>query len=167
MLVRGGPEAIDILIRLWVAEDGAGHRTLNGATRVWPDGRTEQLGWPRAQIDYRPGSRHPQSARIHLTEPDGSPLTIDVEPSVFVPLHVGCGYGGDSEWLHGQWRGERWADSAVYDFTDEATAARIPWGVVDHVARATCGDAVGWGLFEHGTIGRHLPSGFTDFMTTA
>ena len=147
-------------------EDGSGHRTLNGATRVWADGRSEQLGWPRVQIDYRPGTRHPDQARIHLTEPDGSPLTIEVEPSVFVPLHIGCGYGGDSDWLHGQWQGEGWADSAVYDLTDPAVAARIPWGVVDHVARATCGDAVGWGLFEHGSIGRHDPSGFTDFTST-
>jgi len=147
-------------------EDGSGHRTLNGATRVWADGRSEQLGWPRVQIDYRPGTRHPEQARIHLTEPDGSPLTIEVEPSVFVPLHIGCGYGGDSDWLHGQWKGEGWADSAVYDLTDPAVAARIPWGVVDHVARATCGDAIGWGLFEHGSIGRHDPSGFTDFTST-
>jgi len=147
-------------------EDGSGHRTLNGATRVWADGRSEQLGWPRVQIDYRPGTRHPEHARIHLTEPDGSPLTIEVEPSVFVPLHIGCGYGGDSDWLHGQWQGEGWADSTVYDLTDPAVAARIPWGVVDHVARATCDDAVGWGLFEHGSIGRHVPSGFTDFTST-
>jgi hypothetical protein len=148
-------------------EDGSGHRTLNGATRVWADGRSEQLGWPRVQIDYRPGTRHPENARIHVTEPDGSPLTIEVEPSAFVPLHIGCGYGGDPDWLHGQWRGEGWSDASVYDLTDPATAARIPWGVVDHVARATCGDAVGWGLFEHGSIGRHDPSGFTDFTSTA
>ena len=38
---------------------------------------------------------------------------------------------------------------------------------IDHVARATCGDAVGWGLFEHGTIGRHEPSGFTDLGSVA
>jgi hypothetical protein len=154
-------------IVLIAQEDGTGHRTLNDAVRVWRDGRVEQLGWPRVQIDYRPGSRHPEHARIQLTEPDGSPLTLDVEPSVFVPLHVGCGYGGDSDWLHGQWRGAGWVESAVYDFTDPAVEARIPWGVIDHVARATCGDAVGWGLFEHGTIGRHDPSGFKDFTSTA
>jgi hypothetical protein len=43
----------------------------------------------------------------------------------------------------------------------------LPWGVVDHVARATVGDHVGHGLFEHGTIGRHEPSGFTDLGSVA
>jgi hypothetical protein len=148
-------------------EDGNGHRTLNDAVRIWRDGRVEQLGWPRVQIDYRSGSRHPVSARIHLAERDGSPVTIDVEPTVFVPLHVGCGYGGDPEWLHGSWRGAGWVEGAVYDFTDETVASRVPWGVVDHVARATIGDSVGWGLFEHGTIGKHAPSGFTDLGSVA
>ena len=154
-------------IVLIAQEDGSGHRTLNDAVRIWRDGRVEQLGWPRVQIDYRSGTRHPEHARIHLAERDGSPVTIDVEPSAYVPLHVGCGYGGDPEWLHGQWRGEGWSEAAVYDFTDPAVASRVPWGVVDYVARATCGDAVGWGLFEHGTIGRHLPSGFADLGSVA
>ena len=148
-------------------EDGHGHRTLNDAVRVWPDGRVEQLGWPRVHIDYRSGSRHPVHARLEMAERDGSPVTIDVEPSVFVPLHVGCGYSGDPEWQHGQWRGEGWVEGTAYDLTDPDIAARVPWGVVDHVARATCGDMVGWGLFEHGTIGRHDPSGFADLGAVA
>jgi hypothetical protein len=154
-------------------EDGAGHRTLNDAVRIWKDGSVDQLGWPRVQIDYKSGTRHPEHARIHLTERDGSPFVLDVEPGVgdstrgFVPLHVGCGYGGDSEWLHGSWRGPGWVEGAVYDFTDPAVQGRVPWGVVDHVARATVNDEIGWGLFEHGTIGRHVPSGFTDLGSVA
>jgi hypothetical protein len=154
-------------IVLIAQEDGSGHRTLNDAVRIWPDGRVDQLGWPRVQIDYRSGSRHPEHARISLAERDGSPITIDVEPSVFVPLHIGCGYGGDPDWLHGAWRGEKWIEGSVYDFGDDEVAARVPWGVVDYVARATCADAVGWGLFEHGTIGRHTPSGFSDLGSVA
>ena len=148
-------------------ENGSGHRTLNDAVRIWKDGRVDQLGWPRVEIDYRSGTRHPERARIHLTERDGSPFVIDVAASCPVPLHVGCGYGGDPEWLHGSWRGPAWVDEAVYDFDDPAVAARLPWGVVDHVARATVGDAVGFGLFEHGTIGRHEPSGFADLGSVA
>ena len=154
-------------IVLIAQEDGSGHRTLNDAVRIWPDGRVDQLGWPRVQIDYRPGSRHPERARVHLSERDGSPVVLDIEPSTYVPLHIGCGYGGDPEWLHGQWRGPGWTESAVYDFTDPQIMSRVPWGVIDYVARATCGDAVGWGLFEHGTIGRHLPSGFADLGSVA
>ena len=32
---------------------------------------------------------------------------------------------------------------------------------------ATCDGAEGWGLFEHATIGRHDPSGFTDLGSVA
>ena len=54
-------------------ENPDGHRTLNDAKRVWPDGRVEQLGWPRAEISYASGTRHPRSARLHLTDRQGAP----------------------------------------------------------------------------------------------
>ena len=46
------------------------------------------------------------------------------------------------------------------------------FGVIDHVGRAVCrvGDAdpvEGWGLYEHGALGRHDPSGFKDWLTVA
>jgi hypothetical protein len=157
----------DYAVVLIAQEDGVGHRTLNDAVRVHPDGRIEQLGWPRVKITYRSGTRIPEHATIGLTEPDGSPITLEVETLGHVPLHVGCGYGGDPDWAHGSWRGRHWIEGATYDFTDPAVAARTPWGVIDHVGRATLGGDVGWGLFEHGTMGRHLPSGFADFGAVA
>jgi hypothetical protein len=39
--------------------------------------------------------------------------------------------------------------------------------MIDHVGRATCDGATGYGLFEHGALGRHDPSGFTDWFTVA
>jgi hypothetical protein len=144
-----------------------GFRTLNDATRVWADGRHEQLGWPEVDIRYRSGTRHPEGATLSLTEKGGKPLTIDVDTLGFVALHVGCGYGGDPEWAHGQWRGRDFAEGAVYDLTAPDIQARIPFGVLDHVAHATCDGAEGWGLFEHGTFGRHDPSGFADWGSVA
>jgi hypothetical protein len=157
----------DYAIVLIAQEDGNGHRTLNDALRVHPDGRIDQLGWPRATITYRTGSRHPVSAHIEMTEPDGSPLAMDVETLESVPLHIGCGYGGDPEWTHGAWKGRHWIEGATYDMTDPAIAARTPFGVIDHVGRATINGDVGWGLFEHGTFGKHSPSGFADFGSVA
>jgi hypothetical protein len=157
----------DYSIMVIAQEDGDGYRTLNDAVRILPDGRVEQLGWPRVTITYRPGSRIPTHARIEMTEPDGRPLVMEVDALLAVPLHVGCGYGGDPDWTHGQWRGRDWLEGATYDFTDPAVDARSPWGVIDHVGRATCNGDVGWGLFEHGTIGRHLPSGFADLGAVA
>jgi hypothetical protein len=151
-----------------IAQERAdGFRTLNDATRVWGDGRHEQLGWPEVDISYRSGTRHPERASIHLTARGGKPVDIDVDTLGFIAIHIGCGYGGDPEWTHGKWRGRDWADGAVYDLTDPAIAARVPFGVIDHVARATCDGAEGFGLFEHGTFGRHDPSGFTGWESVA
>jgi hypothetical protein len=94
-------------------------------------------------------------------------LTIDVDVLGSMPLNVGCGYGADPDWTHGAWKGREWCERVVYDLTDPAVQGRAPFSVIDHVARATCGDAVGYGIFEHGTIGRHDPSGFADLFSVA
>jgi hypothetical protein len=157
----------DYSIVLIAQEEPTGFRTLNDALRVWGDGRIDQLGWPRVSITYKSGSRMPEHARIEMTDTDGSPIVMDVDALLSVPLHIGCGYGGDPDWTHGQWKGRDWLDGATYDFSDPAVDARSVWGVIDHVGRATIDGQVGWGLFEHGTIGRHTPSGFSDLGSVA
>ena len=150
-----------------VQESPDGYRTLNDATRVFADGRVEQLGWPRVELEYRSGTRIPERARLHLTTPSGEPLLVEVESLLPVALHIGGGYGADPDWTHGQWMGRGWSRSDRYDLTDPAIAGRIPWGVIDHVGRATCAGQTGWGLFEHASLGRHDPTGFTDWMSVA
>ena len=54
-----------------------------------------------------------------------------------------------------------------YDLTDPEVLARIPFGMLDHVAKVTCNGAEGYGLFEHTNVGRHAPSGFTDYGSVA
>ena len=157
----------DFAVVAIVQEDPDGYRTLNDVSRVFPDGRVEQLGWPRIEIDYRSGSRHPVRARLHLTTPEGKPLLLEVEPLGFVALHIGCGYGGDPTWTHGQWKGRGWVEHLTFDHTDPEIAGRVPWGVSDHVARAWCDGQEGYGLFEHASVGRHDPSGFADWMSVA
>ena len=157
----------DWCVMVILQEEPDGHRVLNEATRVWADGRREQLGWPEIDIRYTPGTRHPEGATIALTDRNRRPLTVDVETRGFVPLHIGAGYGGDSEWTHGQWKGRNWVEGRRYDLSDPEVAGRIPWGVIDHVARATCDGQEGWGIFEHGTFGRHDPSGFEDWSSVA
>jgi hypothetical protein len=151
-------------------ERGDGTRILNEAVRVWPRGSgrpAEQLGWPRFDIRYRSGTRHPESAVVHLTDPRGRPVTLEIETLGFVALNCGAGYGGDPHWGHGQWRGRGWVEALDLDMNDPAVAGRVPFSVVDHVGRAVCDGAVGWGMFEHGTFGRHDPSGFADFGSVA
>jgi hypothetical protein len=144
-------------------EDADGFRTLNDATRVWQDGRVEQLGWPKVDLDYAPGTRTPVGARLTCTGRDGGPVVIDVEPRTSVTLHVGGGYGGDPGWTHGQWKGADFAERVTHSLTDPDVVSRLPFGVTDHAARSTCDGAVGHGLFEHASMGRHDPSGFVDW----
>jgi hypothetical protein len=160
-----------------------GFRTLNDATRVWRDGRVEQLGWPEIDIRYRSGTRQPVGATMHLRDADRKPIDIEVETlgpggaGVGVALHLGAGYGGDPEWGHGRWMGRDWRDAKRYDLSDPSVLGPAPIGVIDHVARATLsvggaeaahpGGSTGWGLFEHATFGRHDPSGFADWSSVA
>ena len=144
-------------------EDMAGQRSLNQAVRLaplTPGGAEEQLGWPRFEVDYRPGTRYPERATIHMTTPDGTAVAAEVEPVNGISLNIGCGYGADPEWAHGQWRGEGWVDSSIYDLADVEVAARSSFSLIDHVAKVRVGDEEGMGIFEHGCLGRHDPSGF-------
>jgi hypothetical protein len=109
----------------------------------------------------------PEGATIHLTEPDGTPFDVEVETKTFVGLNTGAGYGGDPDWGHGRWMGRDWIQSGVVDHTDPEIQGRMVFAPIDHIAEARIGDAVGYGLFEHGTFGRHVPSGFADFGSVA
>ena len=157
----------EFAVCLIIQEDPDGFRTLNDCTRVWKDGRVEQLGWQQVSIRYESGTRTPTGATITCTTPEGKPLVFEVESRLAVPLHVGGGYGGDPDWTHGMWKGPAFAERVTYDLNDPGVAGRFMFGVIDHVGRAVCDGAEGFGLFEHGMIGRHDPSGFTDFFTLA
>ncbi|MEZ5161853.1 MAG: hypothetical protein R2709_14555 [Marmoricola sp.] len=110
-----------------VQEDPDGFRTLNDATRVSADGRVEQL----AEAAHR--DRLPPSARATLsvaactwTTLKGEALVMETETITGIALHIGGGYGGDSEWSHGQWQGRDFTKSTTYDLTDPDTASKTP-----------------------------------------
>ncbi len=167
------PMAFDeFAILLIIQEEPTGFRTLNDCTRVWRDGRVEQLGWPRVKIRYRSGTRIPTGATIEASTVDGTPVHLDVESKLAVPLNLGGGYGGDSDWRHGMWKGEKFTERLTYEMTDPAIIGGFGFGIIDHVGRAVCRDGgaapvEGWGLFEHAARGRHDPSGFPDGSTVA
>ncbi|MCU1498648.1 MAG: hypothetical protein JWM47_2601 [Acidimicrobiales bacterium] len=159
----------DFALLLTVQEEPDGHRVLNDAVRIWPAAsgrRPEQLGWPRIDVRYTPGTRMPEGATIDLTAPDGTPLRLEIVTMGHVALNAGTGYGGDS-WTHGAWKGRDWVEGVDIDLTDPEVAALLPFGVIDHVAKADVDGQEGWGLFELGTFGRHDPSGFADWGSVA
>ena len=128
----------DFMLCLIIQEEPDGYRALNDCHRVWKDGRVEQLGWPHVQVRYASGTRVPTGATITCTTPDGKPLEIEVESKLAVPLHVGGGYGGDSDWTHGVWKGADFTERVTYDITAPDVAGRVMFGVIDHVGRAVC-----------------------------
>jgi len=157
----------DHFIVVIAQEDGTGYRHLSEALRVWDpalDRPDEKLGWPLFDIRYVSGTRMPTGASIHLIEPDRTPITLEVECLVGNPISLGSGYPPDPEWNHGDWKGRGWVDRKVYEI---AEAAHVPFGLIDHSARVTHDGQVGYGIFEHGSIGRHDPSGMTDLGSVA
>ena len=160
----------DFALHVILEEDPSGSRNTNYAMRVWPEasGRApEQLGWPIPEIDYKSGTRWPTRASMELTGRDGKSHTLDITPLVGIPLNIGCGYGADPDWTHGLWKGDDWIEGSVYDHNDPAVSGRGAFSIVDHIARATFDGQTGWGIFEHGNIGKHAPSGFSDMMQVA
>lgn len=160
----------DFALHVILEEDRDGVRTTNYAARTWPLGDPrppEQFGWPVPDITYVSGTRRPTHATIPLTTRAGVTELLEVEPIVGIPLNVGCGYNGDPDWAHGSYHGAEWVEGAVYDHDDPAVSGRAFFSFTDHLARATFAGAEGWGIFEHGCIGPHHPSGFDDFTTGA
>ncbi|MER5431527.1 hypothetical protein [Streptomyces sp. NPDC002588] len=154
----------DRFLMVIVQEDADGHRSLNEAVQVRPGRRDRQLGWPQAEITYRPGTRHPERALIHLGD-IRKPLELEAEILTSSPLAVGAGYPPADDWQHGTWRGPGWTDRRTYDLTAPHPSAA--YGVTDHAARFRLDGRTGYGVFEHGSFGRHDPSGFTGFDSVA
>jgi hypothetical protein len=154
----------DRFLMVIVQEDADGYRSLNDATLVRPGHRDRQLGWPRAEITYRSGTRHPERAVIHLGDARG-PSELEVDVLASSPLAVGAGYPPADDWQHGTWQGRGWVDRRTYDMA--APHPLAGYGVTDHSARFRLDGRTGYGIFEHGSFGRHDPSGFTGFDSVA
>jgi hypothetical protein len=160
----------DRFLMVITEEDADGHRSLNDATLVRPGHQDRQLGWPQAEITYRSGTRHPERALVHLGDVR-KPVELEAEILTSSPLALGAGHppcpaldftrGGETplDWQHGTWRGAGWTDRRTYDLTEPHPGAA--YGVTDHAARFRLDGQVGYGIFEHGSFGRHDPSGFT------
>ncbi|MCC0099314.1 hypothetical protein K7B10_31990 [Streptomyces flavotricini] len=160
----------DRFLMVIAQEEADGRRTLNEALQVFPEGSGRgdvQLGWPQTEIRYRPGTRHPESAVVHLADPARKPLELGVEILNSSPLAVGAGYPPAADWQHGTWQGRGWTDRRVYDLSDPNAHPMAAFGVTDHSARFTLDGRTGFGIFEHGSFGRHDPSGFADYGSVA
>jgi hypothetical protein len=162
------PMQFDDFSILYIAEEQPdGTRTLEEAVRIPADGSPAvSLGRPEHELEFISGTREVKRARIHMTEPDGTPVVIDVEPLLPVFLAVGTGYGTENDWRHGMYQGPLKVESLTWDFNNPADKAKMV-GFVDAVARFRVGDHVGYGLWEYVIAGAHEKYGFTGYTDVA
>lgn len=155
----------DFSIFYMCQERADGSRELEEAVRVWPEhtGRpVESLGHPVHELEFAAGTRRVVRATLHLTEPDGTPMSVVITPIVPVYLGVGTGYGSDIDWRHGMYQGPL----KVEGFTITTAEAAERAGMMNLVdAAALCelngpDGPVGYGLWEYIVIGANEQYGF-------
>ena len=126
-----------------------GSRSLEQAERVWLDGRVEKLGRTEHAHEFVPGTRLLSSSTISF--PD-SGIDIRCESLLANFLAVGTGYGLEPDWRHGMYQGpDLVVQGITYQVPEIATLGA--YAVVDHAARFTYDDHVGYGLYEHSFSG--------------
>ncbi len=137
-----------------------GSRPLVQAERVWSDPArgVDELGRPEHAHRLAPGTRMITESVITLPE-----AGIEIQCTSLLPnyVSVGTGYGIDADWRHGMYHGpEEVTQGRVLGADDVAPVAQ--YGIVDHLARFSYGDRVGFGLLEHGFFGPFGRYGMTD-----
>ena len=161
----------DFALHVILEEDRDGLRNTNFAVRVWPAAtghaaRATRLAAPRdplhvghAQSDRtRRSTSRTATARRRRSRSSRSSASRSTSAAATAPTPTGrtaCG------------RATTGSRARVYDYNDPAVTGRAAFSLWDHIARATFDGHEGYGIFEHGCIGPHAPSGFTDFADGA
>jgi hypothetical protein len=159
----------DFSIMYICQESGSGERALEEAIRIpalGRPGKPESLGRPEFEFEFVSGTRRVKRARLHLMEPSGKKLEIDVQPLLPMYVGVGTGYGFDADWRHGMYQGPLKVEGFSLDTQDPANQARL-FGLVDNVARFELDGEVGYGLFEYLLMGPNARFGFKSFEDVA
>jgi hypothetical protein len=142
-----------------------GERPLVQGERVWVDpGREiEDLGRSEHEHHLIPGTRVIDYSVVRF--PDAG-LEIQCTPLLANYVSLGTGYGIDADWRHGMYQGPQPVVQGLVLEVDEIMGL-AQYGIVDHVARFSYGDTVGFGLLEHGFFGPYHRYGLTDAGATA
>ena len=151
----------------------SGFRSLNDCTRIWKDGRVEQLGWPRVEdpLPLRaPASRPARPSRP--PPPTASPVTSTSSPNCRCRSTSAAATAATPTGSTACGRARSSPSALTYDMTDPAIVGRAAFGVIDHVGRAVCPRPTGrsrraGACSSTARCGRHDPSGFADWGAVA
>lgn len=144
-----------------IQERPDGERVVEDAHRAFPVGSgraPEWLGRPEHDLRFEPGTRKLAGATLSYYGRRGEKtLEVEVEPVLPFPLILGTGYGVEPNWRHGMYQGELVVEGQQIAPID---ATYMSWGLTEYAAKFTCGDQVGYGMFECSFMGRHEQYGF-------
>ncbi len=128
------------------------------------DGPHEIMKKVSSTINFRPGTRHAQSAVINFQTQEEKELQLLVEP-VYQFYMSGIGYTHPM-WGHGMNKGKL---AVTYDTIDLSTVnnAAPLYLHIQAISRFTMDNKVGWGVLEQLIIGPHAPSGLKELFDMA
>lgn len=117
------------------------------------------------KIHWGKGTRYAKSAKLKMQDPSGERYDISIETVGLRFLMLGIGYN-HAEWGHAVWKGEL-ATAREEWVVDDVDPLEYQFLHNHQVVKATLGDREGYGTLETICIGRHEPSGFSDFFDGA
>jgi hypothetical protein len=137
-----------------------GQRPLVQSERVWadPDREIDDLGPAQHEHILDPGTRVITHSVLRFPDAD---IEIECEPLLANYVSIGTGYGIDADWRHGMYHGTETVTQGLILDVDEIKGL-AGYGIVDHVAKFTYGNNVGYGLLEHGFFGPYRHYGLDD-----
>jgi hypothetical protein len=155
----------DYLLKVFFDEDAEGHRMIEESVKIYNHGidkPNEQMGTPRYEFSFIPGTREISKAVIRLAHSSGQDLTVTTTPLRTVYLMAGSGYIPTPEWTHGMYQGELKVEGLSYDMS--TPEKRKPFAILNETLsrfELSTGE-VGYGMHENLIVGVHKPSGFNE-----
>ena len=136
-------------------EEDDGTRMLEEAVRIWRDPArgVEYLGRPEhdLQLGEEYGRPFVTSATVRFPDAPSGALEVKATPLTHVYVMVGTGYGLESDWKHGMYKGKEVVEGFRLDMDKDKDRMM---GLVDAIGRYEIkGGPTGYGLFEWGFLG--------------
>lgn len=130
------------------------------------NGEVEEMAQVSSDIEFIPGTRHAQVARLRFQRHTGGVAEITMRPRYHWYMQ-GVGYG-HSKFSHGVYHGELETGYEEYALADVDDAATLHIQAISDVEMVgDFGERTGRGVLEQLILGPHQPSGFNELLDMA